>query len=148
MAQEISCPACGAPLEIAGDETTVRCGFCGTELEVVFNEGLVEYKILSQPTSLKEDFARPERISEILAEEKPVAPGSPTFFAGQSEPAPFTLPVESPVPGAQVYLTAEAPARRSSRTWIWIGVAIIVMLMFLCACLAMVALFAIRTSNG
>jgi len=166
MSVQTTCPACGAPLEYAGEQDVVVCGFCNTEIQVVQDGEGPRFQVLSQPEPQKEVLSRPvnpiiegDMSGDALSGEVPADFTTETFGLGTSSQEPFTPPppVSSPPfegtitsGGAQVFTPGE-PARSSFGglpKWAVIVIAVVAGLCLLCACAVGASIMIFRSASG
>jgi hypothetical protein len=162
MTVQTTCPACGAPLEYAGEQDVVVCGFCNTELKVLQEDDDVRFQVLAQPKSEKEVLSRlVDPVSEgNLSGEQPAERMAEPFGLGTPDQEPFfsppppvsSTPYQGTVSegGAQV-LQASTPARSSLGglpKWAVIIIGIVLVLCLLCVCGVAASVFIFNTSSS
>lgn len=166
MTQQTICPACGAPLEYAGEESVIRCGFCETDLSVIKENDAIRFQVLAQPEPQKEVLSQPvipvepEQAADAASPDvtppdatpagevpifvfgEPVREPVQKSFASQSTPqgnsVDFTGASASARPATPVEVIAP-PASSSSKKWIWIVLAVVAGLCLLCALVGIAA---------
>lgn len=176
MTQQTICPACGAPLEYAGEESVIRCGFCETDLSVSKENDQIRFQVLAQPEPQKEVLSQPvipvEPEQALDAASPDVTPPDvtpegdvPIFVFGEPvrEPVQESFASQPTPPGNSVDFTGASASARpvtpvevsaprassSSNKWIWIVLAVVGGLCLLCACLAIAAvLFFVIAPSG
>ncbi len=146
MADNLTCPACGAAIEISGGRDQVHCDFCGTELRI--DQGLGESRLRPtsqpelQPGGLAEWTEQP--LSEEVEKASFEDPAVPDLVSPGEEPS-VDIPPEAPVgigalPEKLPFQAGSLPVgERGSgaggRWWIAIVVAAGILLCVLCACI-------------
>jgi hypothetical protein len=138
MPERTDCPACGAPLEYNNEGDVVRCDFCGADVKMEVDGGVLRPRVVTQPpvdpavtasaqdtlSETIEDGLDVAPLEESLIEPfggEPVAPGyassgtgesaTPEAFLGQETRAaddPFVIP-GSTSGGAAVYGIPDSP---------------------------------------
>lgn len=133
MINNLTCPACGAAIEISGDQEQIRCDYCGIELRIDEGQGEVKLRLSPQPETQQDGLA--EWTDRPISEDMNRAP-----FGAPETPVVVDELRDKRADQASYLPVSESGSGTAGRWWIAVVVALVVLMCVLCACIGSVVL--------